>query len=81
MLSSLADHYKFKLDIPFKNLSKKHQKIILRGSDDELISFKYINDKGNTYTREIPFEGIIPNMERRYRETESNMVEKIYRSS
>ena len=74
MLSSLADHYKFKLDIPFKNLSKKHQKIILRGSDDELISFKYINDKGNTYTREIPFEGIIPNMERRYRETESNMV-------
>ena len=74
MLSSLADHYKFRLDIPFKNLSKKHQKIILRGSDDELISFKYINDKGNTYTREIPFEGIIPNMERRYRETESNMV-------
>ena len=74
MLSSLADHYKFKLDIPFKNLSKKHQKIILRGSGDELISFKYINDKGNTYTREIPFEGIIPNMERRYRETESNMV-------
>ena len=74
MLSSLADHYKFKLDIPFKNLSKKHQKIILRGSDNELISFKYINDKGNTYTREIPFEGIIPNMERRYRETESSMV-------
>ena len=74
MLSSLADHYKFKLDIPFKNLSKKHQKIILRGSDNELISFKYINDKGNTYIREIPFEGIIPNMERRYRETESNMV-------
>ena len=74
MLSSLADHYKFKLDIPFKNPSKKHQKIILRGSDNELISFKYINDKGNTYTREIPFEGIIPNMERRYRETESNMV-------
>ena len=74
MLSSLADHYKFKLDIPIKNLSKEHQKIILRGRDNELISFKYINDKGNTYTREIPFEGIIPNMERRYRETESNMV-------
>ena len=74
MLISLADHYKFKLDIPFKKLSKKHQKILLRGSGDELIKFKYINDKGNTYTREIPFEGIIPNMERRYRETESNMV-------
>ena len=74
MLISLADHYKFKLDIPFKKLSKKHQKILLRGSGDELIKFKYINDKGNTYTREIPFEGIIPNMERRYRETESNLV-------
>ena len=74
MLTSLAEHYNFKLDIPFKNLSKKHQKIILRGSGEEYISFKYINDKGNTYTRDIPFEGIIPNMERRYRETESNMV-------
>ena len=74
MLSSLADHYSFKLDIPFKKLSKKHQKIILRGSGEEPISFKYINDKGNTYTRDIPFEGIIPNMERRYRETESSMV-------
>ena len=74
MLTSLADHYNFKLDIPFKNLSKKHQKIILRGSGEDYISFKYINDKGNTYTRDIPFEGIIPNMERRYRETESNMV-------
>ncbi len=74
MLSSLADHYKFKLDIPYRNLSKKHRKIILRGSGEDYISFKYINDKGNTYTRDIPFEGIIPNMERRYRETESNMV-------
>ena len=74
MLSSLADHYGFALDIPFKDLSKKYRNIILQGSGDESISFKYINDKGSTYTRNLPFEGIIPNMERRYRETESSMV-------
>ncbi len=74
MLSSLANHYGFALDIPFKDLSKKYRNIILQGSGDEPISFKYINDKGSTYTRNLPFEGIIPNMERRYRETESSMV-------
>ena len=74
MLSSLADHYGFGLDIPFNDLPKKYQDIILHGSGDESISFKYINDKGSTYTRNLPFEGIIPNMERRYRETESSMV-------
>lgn len=74
MLSSLANHYGFALDIPFKDLSKKYRNIILQGSGDESISFKYINDKGSTYTRNLPFEGIIPNMERRYRETESSMV-------
>jgi len=74
MLSSLADHYGFALDIPFKDLSEKYHDIILYGSGDESISFKYINDKGSTYTRSLPFEGIIPNMERRYRETESSMV-------
>ena len=74
MLSSLADHYGFALDVPFKDLSKKYQDIILYGSGEESISFKYINDKGSTYSRDLPFEGILPNMERRYRETESNMV-------
>ena len=74
MLSSLSDHYGFGLDIPFNDLSEKYQGIILYGSGDESISFKYINDKGSTYTRNLPFEGIIPNMERRYRETESSMV-------
>ena len=56
MLNSLADHYSFKLDIPFKKLSKKHQKIILRGSGEEPISFKYINDKGNTLNELCPSE-------------------------
>ncbi|MEQ8954277.1 MAG: excinuclease ABC subunit UvrA, partial [Gammaproteobacteria bacterium] len=74
MLTSLADHYGFKVDTPFKKLSKKHQQVILQGSGDEVIDFVYVNDRGNTYTRSYPFEGILPNMERRYRETESNMV-------
>jgi len=74
MLTSLADHYGFALDAPFENLSKKHQDIVLNGSGEETIQFKYVNDKGSTYTRSWPFEGILPNMERRYRETESSMV-------
>ena len=74
MLTSLADHFGFKVDTPFNKLSKKHRSIILHGSGKEVIGFKYVNDKGSTYTRSLPFEGILPNMERRYRETESNMV-------
>lgn len=74
MLSSLAEHYGFAIDTPFKKLSKKHRDIILRGSGDEVIDFHYINDRGDTMIRSYPFEGILPNMERRYRETESSMV-------
>jgi len=74
MLSSLSEHYGFALDVPFKSFSKKHRNTILYGSGKETINFSYVNDKGNTYTRNWPFEGILPNMERRYRETESNMV-------
>jgi len=74
MLSSLADHYGFAIDTPFKKLSKKHRQIILHGSDGEVIDFQYVNDRGDTRTRSYPFEGILPNMERRYRETESSMV-------
>ena len=74
MLSSLAEHYGFAIDTPFKKLSKKHRKIILQGSGNEVIDFHYVNDRGDTMTRSYPFEGILPNMERRYRETESSMV-------
>lgn len=74
MLSSLAKHYKFDLDTPFKKLPKSTQKIILFGSGDEEITFKYSNDRGTTFTKKYPFEGIIPNMERRYHETESESV-------
>jgi excinuclease ABC subunit A len=74
MLTSLADHYGFSVDVPFKNLSAKHRQIILHGSGKEAIEFKYVNDRGATYTRSYPFEGILPNMDRRYKETESTMV-------
>ncbi len=74
MLTSLAEHYGFSIETPFGKLAKKYRKIILHGSGKEVIEFKYINDRGNTYTRSWPFEGILPNMERRFRETESSMV-------
>jgi len=74
MLTSLADHYGFTVETPFKQLSKKHQNFILRGSGKDVIDFHYVNDRGDTVTRSYPFEGILPNMERRYRETESNHV-------
>ncbi len=72
MLESLAKHYKFKLDKPFDKLPKKTQKIILYGSGDEEIKFTYVGDhKRRRYQRTQPFEGVLPNLERRYRETES----------
>ncbi len=74
MLTSLADHYGFTVETPFKKLSKKHQNYILKGSGNDVIDFHYVNDRGDTITRSYPFEGILPNMERRYRETESNHV-------
>ncbi len=74
MLTSLADHYGFTVETPFKKLSKKHQNFILKGSGKDVIDFHYVNDRGDTITRSYPFEGILPNMERRYRETESNHV-------
>ncbi len=74
MLSSLAKHYKFDLDAPFKKLSKKIQDILRYGSGDTEISFRYLQDNGKTIVRTHTFEGIIPNMERRYHETESNYV-------
>lgn len=74
MLNSLAEHYDFSIDMPFNQLSKKHRKIILRGSGTQEIAFSYINDRGDVFKREHPFEGILPNMERRYRDTESQSV-------
>ena len=74
MLNSLAEHYGFDIDAPFNRLSKKHRDIILHGSGKQEIAFSYINDRGDVFKRTHTFEGILPNMERRYRDTESQSV-------
>src|SRR3569623_1113106 len=74
MLQSLARHYGFDIDTPFEKLPRAIQQRILYGSDDEEIEFVYLNERGDKTRRSHPFEGIIPNIERRYRETESNVV-------
>ena len=74
MLTSLASHYGFDIDTPFEALSSAQQQKVLFGSGTEEIAFNYVNDRGSVYKRTHTFEGIIPNMERRYRETESQTV-------
>tara|TARA_R110000772_G_scaffold19634_13_gene54779 strand:- start:767 stop:3610 length:2844 start_codon:yes stop_codon:yes gene_type:complete len=74
MLQALADHYHFSLDLAFSELDKKIQQLILKGSGKQEIEFKYMNDRGDIVIRKHPFEGILNNMDRRYRETESNAV-------
>jgi excinuclease ABC subunit A len=74
MLTSLAAHYGFNVDHPFQDLAPQHQQVILFGSGKEVIDFNYVNDKGTVFKRSHQFEGIIPNMERRFRETDSQGV-------
>lgn len=74
MLTSLATHYKFNIDTPFNKLKKNIRDMILFGNGEERIEFRYINERSKIFTRTHPFEGVIPNMERRYKETDSNMV-------
>jgi len=74
ILSSLADHYGFDIDQPFEKLKKKYRDIILHGNGGEEIEFAYINDRGTVFKRRHAFEGVLPNFERRYRETESQGV-------
>lgn len=74
MLMSLADHYKFDIESPYSELPAKIQKVILNGSGRESIEFKYSNDRGDVTVRHHPFEGVLHNMERRYKETESMAV-------
>lgn len=74
MIRSLADHFKFDIDTPFEDLPEKLRKIVLYGAGDTKVKFKYFSERGGTTSREHRFEGIVPNMERRYRETESQTV-------
>src|SRR5262249_54189289 len=74
LIQSLAKHYKFDIETPWEELPEKVRKLILQGSGDESVAFTYTNERGSKSTRRHPFEGVLPNMERRYRETESMMV-------
>ena len=78
MLESLAKHYKFNLDMAFESLPEAVRHAVLQGSGDEEIKFSYVMDSGHSQgkklTKKHPFEGILPNMQRRYRETDSALV-------
>ncbi|WAJ70270.1 excinuclease ABC subunit UvrA [Catenovulum adriaticum] len=74
MLKTLAEHYQFDLTAPWQNLDENAQQVILYGTGKQELEFNYMNDRGDIISRHHPFEGIITNMERRYRETESNSV-------
>jgi excinuclease ABC subunit A len=74
LLTSLARHYGFDMDVPFMALPQAIQDLILYGSGEVAIEFSYFNDRGGEYRKLQPFEGVIPNMQRRYRDTESNVV-------
>ena len=74
LLQTLAKHAGFDIEKPFENLSKKAQDLVLMGSGDTNIAFEYLNERGKLSVRQHPFEGIVANFERRYRETESMAV-------
>jgi excinuclease ABC subunit A len=84
VIQSLARHAKFDIEAPYESLPQKIKNLVLFGSDDEQIEFKYLDGKGGTVKRKHVFEGIVKNLERRYRETESATVREElakYRSS
>lgn len=74
LLTSLAAHYDFDIETPFEDLPEEIRQRVMFGSGDEEISFLYLNEKGRTTVKKHPFEGIIPNLERRWRETDSSAV-------
>jgi excinuclease ABC subunit A len=74
MLDSLAKHYEFDLEQPYQDLPAHIQQIVLYGSGKDKIAFRYLNERGKPTTREHPFEGIVNNIERRYKESESPTV-------
>ena len=74
LLTSLAAFYDFDVDTPFEELSEDTQQRVLYGSGEQEIAFTYVNEKGRTTVRSHPFEGVIPNLERRWKETDSATV-------
>jgi excinuclease ABC subunit A len=76
MLTNLAEFYNFDLDMPFEKLPAKAQEVVLYGSGKQAIPFTYINERGRAVVREHTFEGVVTNLERRYRETDSIAVKE-----
>ena len=74
LINALARHYEFDIDAAFRDLPGPVREVILRGSGKTEVEFTYFKSGGKTYKRKHAFEGVLPNMERRYRETDSNMV-------
>ena len=74
MLTSVAEHYGFDLNQAFADLSSEQQSLLLNGTGEDDVKFVYVNSRGDRMTKEHPFEGVLPNLERRYRETDSQMV-------
>lgn len=74
MLTSLAHHYQFDIDLPFSAQPEEVKKTVLYGSGEEIIEFRYLSDNGREMRRSYVFEGVIPNMERRYRDTDSSSI-------
>ena len=74
MIQALARHFQFDVNTPYQELPERIRAVILQGSGHEALDFDYQNSRGETTHRRHPFEGVIPNMQRRYRETESNQV-------
>jgi excinuclease ABC subunit A len=73
-LKAVANHYSFDIDTPFEKLTSEQQTLILEGTGDDDVPFTYLNDRGDTITKSHPFEGVLNNLQRRYKETESDMV-------
>lgn len=81
MLTSVAEHYSIDLETPWEELPEHFRQVLLYGSGDEEIPFRYVNSRGHIIEKAHPFEGILPNLERRYRETESqSMREELARN-
>ena len=74
IIESLAAHYDFSVDTPWQELPEKVRQVVLYGSGTQAIAIRYLNEKGTRFDRTHTFEGIIPNLERRYRGSESNAV-------
>lgn len=74
LLQSLAKHYDFSVDTPFCDLADSVREMVLYGSGDESIQFEYQRPRGGTVLKQHPFEGVIPNMQRRYRDSDSSLV-------